>query len=601
MTPKTFLPLTVLWLTALPVHALEVTSLRCDVTEPRGMDVVQPRLSWLIESDRRGEKQTAYQILVASSPGLLRPGAADLWDSGRVDTGQSVQVLYAGRSLTSRLTCYWKVRAWGTQGKASSWSAPASWTMGLLFTNEWQAKWVGDAESTDVAHAIPPVGPHNGYHSELAHSAEVPKWIAIDLGRTRSLEGFRLFPARPYDWQPDTPGFLFPARFRIEIGERADFSDARTVVDRTAADEPNPGTNALWQQIAPVQARYVRLEATRLRARSGNDFGLALAEIEVLSAGTNVARGAAVTALDSIESGGWAKSNLVDGRTLPQASAPGLAARPAVLFRKEFRLRHPVTRATAYVTGLGLYELHLNGRRVGQDLLAPEWTSYNKRIQCQAYDVTKLLRGGPNAVGAIIAEGWYMGRLMGIPGNAYGSFPRLLLQLEIQTTAGERLTVVTDDSWLSTSHGPIRAAGIYDGESCDARLEQQAWDQPGFVPSQSWKPVRVLEPASGNLVWQRNEPIRITAQLKPVSMSEPKPGVYVFDFGQNIVGWCRLKARGPAGTTVTLRHAEMVNEDGTVYTANLRGAPSSIGSRCADPGKRPSNLGSPTTVSASWN
>jgi alpha-L-rhamnosidase len=552
-------------------RALEVTGLRCEyLRAPCGMDEAQPRLSWQIRSGRRGERQTAYQVLVASTEEALRDNRGDLWDTGPVESDQSIQVIYGGWPLASRMRCHWKVRVWGLEGKPSPWSAPASWTMGLLQPDDWQAKWIADAATVAEAQDRPP-SPHNGYHSQLAPSADAPKWVALDLGVSQNIDAFRLFPARPYDWQPDTPGFLFPLRFKIEAGQQADFADALVVVDHTQADEPNPGTNAPLFQIAPVAARYVRLQTTRLRVRSGTDYGLALAELEVLSKGTNLARGSRVTALDSIEAGGWAARNLVDGRTQPQApTAP--APKPAVLFRKTFELDSPVKRATAYVTGLGLYELRINGRRVGENLLAPEWTSYSNRVQYQTCDVTGLLRRGPNALGATVGEGWFMGRLMGIPGDAYGAFPRFLLQLEVGLADGRRDLIVTGPGWQSSSQGPIRAAGIYDGEIYDARLENARWYTAGSDAAK-WKPVRVLDAYPARLAWQPNEPIRVNGELKPLSLTEPKPGVYVFDFGQNMVGWCRLKATGAAGTLVTLRHAEMTNEDGTIYTANLRGAP----------------------------
>jgi alpha-L-rhamnosidase len=242
------------------------------------------------------------------------------------------------------------------------------------------------------------------------------------------------------------------------------------------------------------------------------------------------------------------------------------------LFRKSFAIQAAIKRATVYVTGLGVYELRLNGRRVGDHILAPEWTNYRKRIQYQVFDVTDRLRIGDNAIGALVGEGWYMGRLMGIPGNAYGTCSRFLLQLEIELANGPNQTIVTDASWRSTADGPIRAAGIYEGETYDARKEMPGWDAPGFNDA-AWSPVRVAEPGSAQLVWQRNEPIRVVKEFKPLQMTEPKPGVYVFDLGQNMVGWSRLRVQGPAGATVTIRHAEMLNEDGTIYTANLRGAP----------------------------
>ncbi len=554
-------------------QALEVHDLRCEyLREPRGMDVVQPRLSWKLGAGRRGEFQSAYQILVASDPGNLRENVGDLWDTGRVASGQSVQVAYEGRPLRSRLRVWWKVRVWGAEGKVSAWSPPGTWTMGLLDPGDWSARWIGDAQSIDQAMTTVASGPHNGFHSALANSPDVVKWVAVDLGLPQQIEAVQLYPARPFDWQPDTPGFLFPLRFRIVTAQQPDFSDARSVIDKTGEDQPNPGTNAPFFQFAPITARYVRLEVTRLGLRSGTDFGLALAEMAVWSGGTNVARGAKVTALDSIESGGWAPANLVDGRTLPDRGQTPLPARPAVQFRRTFPVPQGVQRATVYATGLGLYELRLNGERVGDQLLAPEWTSYGKRIQYQTYDVTKLLRSGANTLGVMVGEGWYLGRLMGIPGNAYGIYPRFLLQLEIELTDGSRRIVVTDESWRSSLKGPIRSAGIYDGETYDARREEDGSKSLRSEDS-AWLPVRVVDGGPARLVWQRNEPIRVQMDLNPVALTEPKPGVYVFDFGQNMVGWCRLKLKGSAGQTVILRHAEMLKDDGTVYTANLRGAP----------------------------
>jgi alpha-L-rhamnosidase len=247
-------------------------------------------------------------------------------------------------------------------------------------------------------------------------------------------------------------------------------------------------------------------------------------------------------------------------------------ALPATMARKSFRLDRPIRRATAYASGLGVYELRLNGQRVGEDLLTPEWTSYRKRVHYQVYDVTPLLRSGENAAAALLGEGWFAGRLMAVGRFAYGKQPRFLLQIEVDFADGQTQTIVTDNTWRCTTDGPIRSAGIYDGEVYDARKELAGWDKPGF-DAQEWRPATSSAFDDRRLVWQHNEPIRVEKELVPIQRTVPKPGVYVFDLGQNMVGWCRVKAAGSAGKTVTLRHAEMLNGDGTVYTANLRGAP----------------------------
>lgn len=393
------------------VPGVVVQELRCEYrTDPAGVDVLLPRLSWVLGSDRRGERQTAYQVLASSSPGKLARGEGDLWDSGRVRSDETVQVVWGGQSLCSRMGVWWKVRVWDGAGRPSDWSLPAHWTMGLLVPSDWRAKWIADPHSL-----------------------------------------------------------------------------------------------------------------------------------------TNAPSGGAKPALNE--------------------------SLPATLARKVFTVSGPIRRATVYASALGLYQLRVNGRVVGDDLLSPEWTSYRKRVSYQAYDVTGLVESGENVLSAMVAEGWYAGRLMAVGRYPYGSSPRLLVQLELEGVDGVLKRIVTDGSWRTSVDGPIRAAGIYDGEIYDARREQAGWDRVGFDDA-GWDRASAQELDSRALVWLRNEPIRVVRELSPVRLTEPKPGVYVFDLGQNMVGWCRVRAEGNAGRVITIRHAEMLNEDGTLYTANLRGAPS---------------------------
>lgn len=546
---------------------LAVGHLRCEyLSNPQGIDVLQPRLSWVLSSKERGQEQTAYRVLVASSAASLAAGKADLWDSGKIASDQTIHVVYRGKPLRTRMQCFWKVQVWDANGKMSQSKEPAFWSMALLKPADWQAKWIA-APGHDER-----IMPHNGYHSEFADSPDTAKWVAIDLGEQRAIDAVVLHPARAYDWSSDIPGFLFPLRFKIEAALSPDFSDATIVVDRTIEDVPNPGLEAPVYRFDPVTVRYIRLVATRLTRHEGTRYGLALAEMQVLSGTQNVARHCSVTALDAIETGGWSKQRLVDGRVLPESGDP--ADRPSTMLRKEFELRGRVKRAVVSVTGLGLYELRVNGRKVGDQLLAPEWTRYSKRIQYQTYDVTKMLNSGNNAVGAQLSGGWWTGPVqIQIPPEN----PRqcLLMRMDIELADGTKQSIVTDATWSATTDGPIRRSGIYYGETYDATKEMHGWDEPGFAGT-GWSQAQVLSNPEGcenaTLVAQCNEPIRVVKELRPVSVTEPKPGVYVFDMGQNMVGWCRLKADAPAGTRITLRHGEMLNEDGTVYTENLRTA-----------------------------
>lgn len=562
------------------IHAgLRPVHLRCEyAVDPAGIDVPQPRLSWVLEAthvNERGQKQTAYRVIVAGSRQKLDSGDGDLWDSGRVASDATVGVVYAGRPLASRARTHWKVQAWDGAGRSVGWSAPAQWSMGLLKKSDWGAKWIGDNKDLVNAEieAKARLTIHSGYRTAPAKSPDVEKWVAIDLGRPQRFDRVRLFPAQPYNWHTDGPSLYFPVRFKIEAANQADFSDAKTVVDRTGAEQPQPRAGeAPVYAFEAVSARHVRLTITRLVQENEMISDAALAEMEVLDGERNVAQGAAVTALDSLEEPGWSKAFLVDGRT---RSTPGEEVlEPAALLRKSFQLGAAVRSATAYVTARGLYELRINGSRVGERLLAPEWTSYHKRVQYQAYDVTPLLRPGANAIGATLGAGWYTGRVGLMPRRyLYGTRPQLLLRLEAVLADGRTVAVVSDESWRLSTDGPVRSSDILDGEVYDARKEMPGWDAPGFDDS-GWRQAAADQGlGEAELVWQPNEPIRVMKEIVPVRRTQPKPGVYVFDIGQNIVGWCSFRFNGPAGATVTVRHAEMLNDDGTIYTANLRAAP----------------------------
>ncbi len=251
--------------------------------------------------------------------------------------------------------------------------------------------------------------------------------------------------------------------------------------------------------------------------------------------------------------------------------ANGLA--PSPYLRKEFPLDKPVRRARMYATARGVYELYVNGSRVGNDVLAPGWTDYDRRIQYQTYDVTPLLAEGPNALGAVLGDGWFAGFFGFDPkhrGALYGARPQLLAQLDVEYEDGTTESLATDGSWRSSA-GPILYSDLLMGESYDARREMPGWTEPDFDDS-GWYGVETEEIGETNLVAQPDEGTRVTEELEAKTVTEPEGGRYVFDLGRNMVGWVRLKVEGGAGTKVTLRHAETLNPDGTIYTENLRSA-----------------------------
>jgi len=246
---------------------------------------------------------------------------------------------------------------------------------------------------------------------------------------------------------------------------------------------------------------------------------------------------------------------------------------PAPYLRRAFSVDKPAVSARLYVTALGLYEARLNGHRIGDAFLTPGWTDYGQRVLYQTYDVTGLLAAGENVLGAIIADGWYAG-FVGYDakraGAHYGKAPELLAQLAITFADGSRQWIMTDESWQSAT-GAIRHADLLMGEKHDPRLEPAGWDVPGFDAA-GWAGVRCRDRGAVPLVADPGPPVRVTEEIRPVSITRDPQGGQVVDFGQNLTGWVRVKVEGPAGTSVRVRHGEVLSPDGGLYTENLRTA-----------------------------
>jgi alpha-L-rhamnosidase len=245
---------------------------------------------------------------------------------------------------------------------------------------------------------------------------------------------------------------------------------------------------------------------------------------------------------------------------------------PALMVRKDFSVAKKISSARAYVTSHGFYELSINGKKVGDQVLTPGWTSYQARLQYQVYDITNHLQQGQNAIGAMLGDGWYRGTLGWIDGyGIWGKTLGLLCELHIRYSDGSEDVIITDKSWKGSSNGPIVLNGIYDGETYDARKEIDGWNKPGFN-AQGWKDVNEAHHDNKVLIAMETVPVQRIQELKPVKIFRTPKGTLVADLGQNMVGWIRLKVKGNAGTEVTIRHAEVLDKFGEFYTANLRAA-----------------------------
>ena len=245
--------------------------------------------------------------------------------------------------------------------------------------------------------------------------------------------------------------------------------------------------------------------------------------------------------------------------------------RPSPLFRKTFSLAKKIASATAYITAHGLYAAEINGHRIGDAFLTPGWTSYNKRLQYQAYDVTDLLKQGGNAVGAELGNGWYRGFIGYDPKpNLYGKDIALLLQLDVTYTDGTKETIVSDASWKSST-GPVRFAEIYYGATIDDNMQQKDWSTTSF-DDKNWSGVVVKDFTKNTLVATNSEPVRKHETFKPVKIFTTPKGEKVIDFGQNLVGWVQMKVTGHKGDKIVISHAEVIDKAGNFYTDNLRTA-----------------------------
>jgi alpha-L-rhamnosidase len=269
-----------------------------------------------------------------------------------------------------------------------------------------------------------------------------------------------------------------------------------------------------------------------------------------------------------LDASDWKAEWIGDGKPVPQTEPEMYMDTPNPLLRKEFNINKEIQSARLYITGLGYYEAYLNGEKVGDHMLDPGWTNYSKRIQYVTYDVTQMLRKGVNAIGVILGNGWYnplplyLFNRLNLRNVLTVGQPRCLAQLQIGFSDGTSEVIISNESW-KTGKGPILMNSVYLGEKYDARLEQNGWDKAGFNDS-DWTPAVKTDSPGGKLVIQNQPPIRITRIIKPIKITEPRKGIYIFDMGQNFAGCARLKVKGPAGTKVQLRYGELLHEDGTL-------------------------------------
>ncbi|GLZ10816.1 hypothetical protein Acsp04_10510 [Actinomadura sp. NBRC 104425] len=552
--------------------AAGVTDLRAaDLTTALGIDDTTPPLTWRLRAAGRGVTQTAYRIQAATSADLLRRGRPDLWDTGKVGSAAQ-RVDYAGKAVAGRTRVYWRVRVW-TGGKASAWSSP-SWFETGLAPADWSASWIT--------------------HPDWRIKEKKPAPIAVELPRTTAryvrIDVTKL--GLPLvENLPDKTWRLQLAEIEVRDSAAPDTNLAagRTVTASDTGGNVNrkwlpryltDGTQTTNQEFAGwSSSAYTTADVSDKPITLTVDLKSAQAFDQVLlyprtdqPADTGEVPYApvdfTVSASDAAD-GPYTRLAAVTGQKPPQSPVP--VAMPQ--FAKDFTLPRNARSARLYIGGLGVYEVGLNGKRVGDAVLEPANTDYADRVQYATYDVTKMLRRGANAISVELGNGTAnvistADRYRKFAGTI--SDPEFTAQLEVTLDDGRRVRVTSGADWRTTL-GPTTFSNWYGGEDYDARRETPNWDRPGAARP-GWRSAVTVASPTRTLSGRTAEPVRVIETLQGRLVGEGD-GYKVFDVGRNIAGWPEITVKAPAGTTVRVLPAEAL-KDGRVYqlTSNV-GAP----------------------------
>ncbi|MGO2521022.1 MAG: family 78 glycoside hydrolase catalytic domain [Microbacterium sp.] len=544
--------------------SLSAATLKTDSTvNPLGITTLKPSFSWQLTSTKRDVLQESYELRVAKSETAL--GSDDIWSTGLVNSDASVDVNYEGADLEPATRYYWQVRVTDNQGETSGWSEAAWFETALAESGAWDgAEWI----------SAPAPAPWSDFDVSIDYTMKPGTAFGIYLRANDSLNS-------GYMWQlndetPGTPklrphkrtdgGFAvmgevaLPASLGADVLKSlgtlrivADGDTMTTYVNGVQVDERTDTSYSSGRfGLRTNGAEEVTLHS--VQAKDGSDVFFDPDLVD----GANP-----FTAGVSVPDSGVLFSGNIEAAVRSTSNSP--------MMRDEFDIAKPVESARLYASAQGVYEFSINGERVSDYELAPGFTDYNLRTQYQSYDVTEMIAPGGNAMGVLAGPGWYSGHLAWFGPGQYGTKPSVIGQLVVDYEDGSRETFATDSSW-KTAPSPIVESDLLNGERYDARREQSGWDTSTFTPT-GWSPVEITDTdASDTLVPQVDPPVRVTGEITPLSVSEPSPGRWVFDLGQNMVGKVRLNLAGVAGQTVTLRHAEVTHADGTIAPENLRSA-----------------------------
>ncbi|MFJ4559849.1 family 78 glycoside hydrolase catalytic domain [Streptomyces massasporeus] len=536
-------------------------------TNPLGIGGETPVFGWQLASDRRATAQQAYEIQVGRGP-----GASDVWSSGKVTSGRQVDVEYGGPDLEPATRYHWRVRVWDDKGAVSRWSTNAYFETGLLDAGDWDgAQWITRANAP----------------------SELDKWTDYTATVRFKLDSaaFGMFLRAPdtangYMWQFSATGASPALRLHKQVKgtysvvKEVDlaphgFTNASLLADLHTVRYDVAGDTIRTTLDGKLVSTFTDSTFTkgyigfRTHACCG-ERGTVHDAVVTAADGSTLLDTDFASGRNPFSGGDIADSALAISGTTDALHGPDV--RPMPLLRKAFATEpgKKIASARIYASALGIYALEINGRPVGDQVLAPGWTDYHQRIQSQTYDVTRLLDSGDNAIGASLANGWWAGKVGIGWSRQYGDTPALVAKIRVTYTDGSVQWIATDGSWKA-AEGPYVKADLQDGETYDARLKPAGWSRPGYDDA-GWETAATVESRTARLVPQSDEPVRETQILKARKMTEPSSGTYVYDLGQNMVGVSRLTLTGSSGRTAKIRYAEVLNKDGTLYTDNFRSA-----------------------------
>ncbi|MGF7153732.1 alpha-L-rhamnosidase [Novosphingobium gossypii] len=533
-------------------QSLRIVDLKTEgLVDPIGLDQQDVRLSWRLESERRGVTQVRCEVQAACTRALLEAGTPDLWHAGEVLTRRSMDMGWLGAPLKSRQKVYWRVLVRDDAGVKAT-SPVATFEMGLLDKADWTAQWI--EAQTDL---------------ERADRAAGLVWMRGDRTTDESPRFFRL----AFDLDHAGEATLFTAaNFKSTLWLDGEQVQVPVGFKRFGIDPV-----AVTVRNLPAGRHVLGFRVENPRGFNGPKIHEIAATAMIRVGDRRITSEAMRTALHAGD--GWSTVAFDDAgwdKAARSANQPQAWPRVgAYMLRREFRLAKPVRQARLRMTALGAYVAQINGQPVGEARLAPESSDFRFTALYRTYDVTRLLRAGANAIGAMLGEGWYGSYHAPAGRYAFGDPPlRLFAQLEVEHTDGTRTLIATDKDWQLRPESPVTQAEIYYGEDYDARLEQPGWSQPGFN-APGWVPAHIGATPPCALVSHVAPPLQAIERMTPRTITSFEGDRHVIDFGQNFAGWVELKAKGASGQQISLKFAEILGTDGRVDQANLRSA------RCA--------------------